>query len=68
MESQAIGYEYLNAGQLAQWLNVSAKSIAKWHGQRRLPYIKVGRLTRFPRHEIERRLLSGKLLYDRKQG
>lgn len=57
--------EYLNARQLAVALNVSHKAIVKWTQARRLPFIKMGRANRYPRIEIEKRLLSGKLLLDK---
>ena len=55
--------EFLTAKQLAKMLNVSEKAIWKWRG--RLPAIKMGRLVRFSRHEIEKRLLTGTLLVDK---
>jgi excisionase family DNA binding protein len=58
--------EYLTTEQLSKKLNVSAKVINKWVQARRLPVIKMGRMNRFPRNEINRRLLSGQLLFDRR--
>lgn len=58
--------EYLDARQLAGKLNVSLKSVVKWTQARRLPYVKMGRVNRYPRNEIEKRLLSGKLLLDKR--
>jgi excisionase family DNA binding protein len=57
--------EYLNARQLAKKLNVSLKAIVKWTATRRLPCCKMGRIWRYPRNEIEKRLVSGKLLLDK---
>ena len=57
--------EYLNAVQLSRKLNVSLKVVRKWTQARRLPYVKMGRLNRYPRVEIERRLLSGSLLLEK---
>jgi hypothetical protein len=59
----AIQKEYLTGKQLAEKLNVSIKSIAKWTAARRLPgAIKAGRVWRYQTIEIEKRLLSGNLL------
>lgn len=57
--------EYLDAPQLAAKLNVSLKSVINWTQARRLPVIKMGRVNRYPRIEIERRLLTGRLLLDK---
>jgi excisionase family DNA binding protein len=58
--------EYLNGKQLAAKLNVSIKAVVKWTAARRLPACKMGRIWRYPRIEIEKRLLSGNLLYDKR--
>lgn len=58
--------EFVNTVQLATMLNVSEKSIIKWREQRRIPgAIKCGRVWRFNRMEIQRRLISGNLLLDK---
>ncbi len=54
--------EFLNTNGLAEYLNVSCKAISKWTQNRRLPVVKIGRLNRYRRIEIEQRLLGGKLL------
>jgi hypothetical protein len=54
--------EYLNARQLAGKLNVSLKSVQNWTAARRLPVVKLGRINRYPKCEVEKRLLSGSLL------
>ena len=55
--------EYLNTEELSIMLNVSKKSIEKWRSQNRLPgQLKCGRVFRFRRLEVEKRLLSGQLL------
>jgi len=54
--------EFLTGKQLAGKLNVSLKAVIKWTAARRLPYVKMGRVNRYPRIEIEKRLLSGQLL------
>jgi excisionase family DNA binding protein len=58
--------EYLSARQLAEKLNVSLKAVVKWTQARRLPFVKMGRMNRYPRVEIEKRLLSGRLLFDKR--
>jgi|WetSurMetagenome_2_1015567.scaffolds.fasta_scaffold296119_1 excisionase family DNA binding protein len=57
--------EYLTGKQLAIKLNVSLKSVIKWTAARRLPCCKMGRVWRYPRPEIEKRLLSGALLFEK---
>jgi excisionase family DNA binding protein len=58
--------EYLTARQLAEKVNVSLKAVVKWTAARRLPCCKMGRVWRYPVREIEKRLLSGNLLYDKR--
>lgn len=67
MENQVVGTEpeYLTAKELATKLNVSQKTVQKWRALGKLPIVKMGRLVRFPRQEIEKRLLTGCLLVDR---
>lgn len=62
--TRQIESEYLTAQQLATKLNMSLKAIVNWTQARRLPAVKMGRVWRYPRYEIEKRLLSGKLLID----
>ena len=54
--------DYLNKIQLSQLLNCSVKSVVNWTLSNRLPIVRIGRLVRYPRTEIEKRLLSGQLL------
>jgi hypothetical protein len=65
MNPKSIEPDYLTAPELATKLNVSLKSVINWTQARRLPVIKMGRVNRYPRVEIEKRLLSGNLLYDK---
>jgi hypothetical protein len=59
--------EYLSGKQLAGKLNVSIKAVVKWTAARRLPgACKMGRVWRYQWREIEKKLLSGNLLYDKK--
>jgi excisionase family DNA binding protein len=48
--------------EMAALLRIPLRTLEKWALQRRLPVVKVGRLNRFPRIEIQKRLLSGNLL------
>jgi excisionase family DNA binding protein len=54
--------DFYTPGELAGLLNVPLRTVEKWTLQRRLPVCKVGRLNRFPRVEIQKRILSGNLL------
>lgn len=54
--------EYYSPEDLALKLSVSVRTIRKWAIGRLLPVIKIGKLNRFPRIEIEKRLLNGSLL------
>ena len=65
MNPDSIESDFLTAPELAAKLNVSLKSIVNWTQARRLPCIKMGRVNRYPRVEIEKRLLSGNLLLDK---
>jgi excisionase family DNA binding protein len=65
MSLSALEKEYLTAAELAAKLNVSLKSVINWTQARRLPIIKMGRVNRYPRVEIEKRLLAGQLLIDK---
>jgi hypothetical protein len=59
--------EYLTGKQLARKINVSTKAVVKWTAARRLPgAYKMGRVWRYQWREIEKRLLSGSLLYDKR--
>ncbi|MGB7566480.1 MAG: helix-turn-helix domain-containing protein [Chitinivibrionales bacterium] len=52
--------EYYTPAELAELLRVNVRSLEKWI--RHLPVVKVGHFNRFPRIEIQKRLLSGSLL------
>ena len=43
----------LNIDQVAQFLGISKDTIYKMVNQRRIPYVKVGRLLRFERDKLE---------------
>jgi hypothetical protein len=60
--------DFLTAPELAAKLNVSLKSIVNWTQARRLPIIKMGRINRYPWQEIQKRLLSGNLLFEGHSG
>jgi excisionase family DNA binding protein len=52
--------EFYTAEELSKLLNVPKRTIYKW--SKRLPRLVAGRLLLFPRVEIQKRILSGKLL------
>jgi excisionase family DNA binding protein len=54
--------EYFTPDELASLLRIPKRTLEKWAHQRKIPVVKVGRLNRFPRVEIEERLLNGSLL------
>jgi excisionase family DNA binding protein len=54
--------EFYTPEELAALLRIPIRTLEKWTQQRRLPVVKVGRLNRFPRVEIQKRLLNGNLL------
>ena len=54
--------EFYTPEELAGLLRIPKRTLEKWTLQRRLPVVKVGRLNRFPRIEIQKRLLNGTLL------
>jgi len=54
--------ELYTPGEMAAMLRVPLRTLEKWVLQRKIPVVKVGRLNRFPRVEIQKRLLSGSLL------
>lgn len=54
--------DFYTGEELADMLRIPRRTLEKWVLKRRLPVVKVGRLNRFPRVEIQRRLLSGSLL------
>jgi hypothetical protein len=57
--------DFFDTAGLARFLNVSQKSIVKWRDAQRLPgAVRCGRVWRFRRVEVEKRLLSGRLLLD----
>jgi excisionase family DNA binding protein len=53
---------FYTPGEMAAMLRIPLRTLEKWVLQRKIPVVKVGRLNRFPRVEIEKRLLSGSLL------
>ena len=54
--------EYYTSKELAELCRTSIRTIEKWTYKKRLPVVKMGRFVRFPRIEIQKRLLSGQLL------
>ena len=61
--------KYFTAQELADHINVSRKFIEKHVSTHRIPgAVKIGRLWRFKRSEVEKRLLSGHFLLDMAEG
>jgi excisionase family DNA binding protein len=61
--------EYLSTDQLRLYCNVSRKFVEDHCADRRLPgMVKVGRLWRFNRREVDKRLQSGELLLPKREG
>ncbi|NLL15367.1 MAG: helix-turn-helix domain-containing protein [Fibrobacter sp.] len=59
--------EFLSVKQLADYLNCSEKFIRKYVERRRLPgMVKIGRVYRFRKSEVEKKLLSGQLLLEKR--
>ena len=57
--------EFLDTDELAAYLNVSRKFVIKHRETGRIPgAVRIGRIWRFRRTEVEKRLLSGSLLLD----
>jgi excisionase family DNA binding protein len=54
--------DYYTVKELAEKLGVHPNTIMKWRYKNAIPYIKTGRLIRFPKVEIEKRLLNGQFL------
>lgn len=54
--------EYYTPEELSKVLRVPKRTIERWTLQRKLPVVKMGRLNRFPRQEVQKRLLGGILL------
>jgi len=58
--------EFFTTEQLAKYLGVSVKAVVKWRDARRIPgCVRCGRVWRFRRSDIEKRLLSGSLLLEK---
>jgi hypothetical protein len=63
--AETVTGDFLTAPQLAQKLNVSLKAVRKWSLSGKLMYVKMGRLVRYYWPDIEKRLLTGRLLVER---
>ena len=44
---------YLSPQELSQYLNLSIQTIYEWTSQKKIPYIKLGRLVKFDQQEID---------------
>jgi len=59
--------EFLTVKELANYLNCSEKFIRKHLEGRRLPgMVKIGRVYRFRKSDVEKKLLSGQLLLEKR--
>jgi excisionase family DNA binding protein len=67
LNSSIIEPEFLTVHELATYLNVSEKAVRKWIDAGRLPLVRMGRLIRFSKREIDRRVLSGKVCQQRRR-
>jgi len=45
--------EFLSPSELAAWLGVSLRTVASWRVRHVVPYIKIGRLVKFRRSQVE---------------
>jgi len=62
-EENVIEKEFFNTKELSHYLNLSVKTVIKWRDSRRLPgAVRCGRVWRFRRIEVEKRLTTGELL------
>lgn len=46
--------EVMNADEVAAYLGVSKRCVYGWVSRRRMPFLKIGRLTRFRRSDLDR--------------
>ena len=53
-ESSPLTPRLLNIEQVGQYLDLSVHTIYRMVSQRRIPFVKMGRLTKFDRQEIDR--------------
>ena len=59
--------EFFTVQELANYLNCSEKFIRKYIESRRLPgMVKIGRVYRFRKSDVEKKLLSGQLLLEKR--
>jgi excisionase family DNA binding protein len=45
--------EYLTPGELAEWLGVSLRTVGNLRARHAIPYVKLGRVVRFRRSQVE---------------
>ena len=51
----------LNINELAEYLGIKISTVYSWVNQRKIPYIKVGRLVKFDRVDIDKWLAEQKV-------
>ena len=52
---------YLSPQELSQYLGIAIQTVYEWTSQKRVPYIKMGRLVRFDRLEIDELMRTKKI-------
>jgi excisionase family DNA binding protein len=58
MAIQTATKDYMTAQDLAAWLGISLRPVANLRRRRALPHLKIGRLVRFSREQVESALRS----------
>jgi len=54
--------DFMSSRELADWLHVSLRTVGNWQRRRVVPFLKVGRVVRFPREQVETALAGLTLL------
>jgi len=53
---------YLSPKELSQYLGVSLQTVYEWTSQKKIPYVKLGRLVKFDIKEIDKWMLSQRVV------
>jgi len=60
--------KFLNIKELSEYLGVTVNTLYAWVNQRKIPYLKMGRLVRFDREKVEKWVESNAVeIYAREQ-
>lgn len=51
----------ININEVSQFLGISINTVYSWVNQRRIPYVKIGRLLKFDRRDIEAWIIERKV-------